>query len=114
MDCADCPVSQCTNNHKKRRTLTILAPQGHFKAQQIARQRQETAAFKDACATRAGVEGTISQVMVALGARRSRYRGMAKTHLHYLFMAAGINLLRVIALLNEFPRSSTLYLILRD
>ena len=58
-------------------------------------------------ASRAGVEGTISQALVALGARRSRYRGMAKTHLHHLLVAAGINLLRAIAWLNEIPRSST-------
>jgi transposase len=108
VDCAACPVIHlCSNNHEKRRTLTILAPQSHYEAQQAARQRQETPQFKAACAARAGVEGTISQAMVALDARRSRYRGMAKTHLHHLLVAAAINLLRVIAWLNEVPRSKT-------
>jgi transposase len=106
-DCAVCPaIALCTDNHEKRRTLTILAPQTHFEAQQNARLRQQTTQFKEMCAIRAGVEGTISQVTCALGARRSRYRGMAKTHLQHLVVAAAINLLRVIDWLNEVPRST--------
>jgi transposase len=108
VDCATCPViALCTDNREKRRTLTILAPQTHFQAQQDARQRQQTAAFKDACTVRAGVEGTISQVACALGARRSRYRGIDKTHLQHLGVAAAINLLRVVDWLNEVPRAKT-------
>jgi transposase len=103
-----CPaIALCTDHHAKRRTLTILAPQTHFEAQQNARQRQQTPQFKAACATRAGVEGTLSQVVCALGARRSRYRGRAKTHFLHLAAAAAINLLRVIDGLNEVPRSTT-------
>ena len=61
-DCAACPaLNSCTNNHEKRRTLTILAPQALYEAQQKARQRQQTTDFKTACHVRAGVEGTISQ-----------------------------------------------------
>ena len=49
-DCAACPaLAQCTDNREKRRTLTILVPQSHFEAQQIASQRHETTAFKDSC-----------------------------------------------------------------
>lgn len=107
-DCRACPtISLCTNNNEKRRTLTILAPQSHFEAQQSARHRQQTAEFKEACTLRAGIEGTISQAAYALGARRSRYRGMAKTHLQHLATAAAVNLLRVIAWLNKVPRSAT-------
>ena len=88
VDCAVCPaLAQCTDNHEQRRTLTILAPQTHFDAQQNARRRQQSAAFKDACAVRAGVEGTMSQAACALGARRSRYRGLDKTHLQHLGVA---------------------------
>ena len=107
-DCGVCPtISLCTNNNEKRRTLTVLAPQAHFEAQQTARQRQQTTEFKESCTLRAVVEGTISQAVYALGARRSRYRGLAKTHLQHLATAAAINVLRVIAWLNDVPRSAT-------
>jgi len=108
-DCADCPVrSCCTRTTKaKRRTLTILAPQAHFEEQQSARNRQKTADFKERYATRAGVEGTISHAVFTLGARRSRYRGMAKAHLQHLATATAMNLMRVIAWLNDVPRSPT-------
>jgi transposase len=98
----------CTNNKEKRRTLTILAPQAHFEAQQDARRRQDTIEFKETCQVRAGVEGTISQAACTFGVRQSRYRGMAKTHLQHLATAAAANLFRVIAWLNEVPRSVTL------
>ncbi|MBK8987689.1 MAG: IS1182 family transposase [Chloroflexi bacterium] len=107
-DCNACPqVDLCTNNKEKRRTLTVLAPQAHFEAQQEARQRQQTMEFKKACQLRAGVEGTVSQVAYTLGARQSRYRGVAKTHLQNLATAAAGNLLRIIAWLNDVPRAAT-------
>jgi len=107
-DCRTCPkLALCSNNREKRRTLTILAPQAHFETQQTARRRQQTLAFQKACQVRAGVEGTVSQAAVALRARRSRYRGRAKTHLQHIATAAAINLLRAIAWLNQAPRSVT-------
>ena len=107
-DCAVCPaLALCSDNREKRRTLTILAPQSHYETQQDARQRQQTDDFKDACHARAGVEGTMSQAAHVLGARRSRYRGMDKTHLQHLGVAAAINLLRVVNWLNEIPRAQT-------
>ena len=106
--CGTCPqIDLCTRNKERRRTLTILAPQAHFEAQQAARLRQQTTEFKEAYKLRAGAEGTISQVAYALGARQSRYRGKAKTHLQHLATAAAVNLLRVIAWLNNVPRSAT-------
>ncbi len=107
-DCSVCPViTLCTDNHEQRRTLSILFPQSHYETQQWARQRQQAPEFRAQCATRTGVEGTISQVAVALGARRSRYRGRAKTHFQHLVTAAAINLLRVLDWLHEVPRSTT-------
>jgi transposase len=108
VDCAICSaLALCTNNREKRRTLTILAPQFHYETQQQARQRQQTDDFKDACHVRAGVEGTMSQVAHAFGARRSRYRGIDKTHLQHLCVAAAVNLLRVVNWLNDIPRAQT-------
>jgi len=72
-----------------------------------ARQRQQTPEFRAQCATRAGVEGTMAQAAIALGARRSRYRGMSKTHFQRVVSAATINLLRVMDWQHEVPRSAT-------
>ena len=49
---------------------------------------------------RAGIEGTISQAARRGAARRSRYRGLEKTHLQEVAAAAGINLLRTVAFLS--------------
>jgi Transposase DDE domain len=49
---------------------------------------------------REGIEATISQGVRAFGMRRSRYIGLAKTHLHHLGIAAGINVVRVVAWLD--------------
>jgi hypothetical protein len=98
-DCGVCPTrNRCTRTTRyRRRTLTVLAPQAHYEAQQIARQRQVTTDFKDRLAIRAGAEGTMSQATVALDGRRSRYRGMEKTHFQHVALATAINLLRAVA-----------------
>ena len=107
-DCSVCPVmALCTETQEKRRTLTILSPQSHFETQQRARQHQQTPDFQDQCAIRAGVEGTISQVACALGARRSRYRALSKTHFQHLVTATAVNLMRTLDWLREIPRSTT-------
>ena len=106
-DCADCSArSRCTRSQTAGRTLTIPS-QTRYEALQSARQRQQTPEFKQKYAVRAGVEGTVSQVVFALGRRRTRYRGLAKTHLQHIATAAAMNLMRVIAWLNKVPRSIT-------
>jgi len=92
---------------RARRTLTLLAPQEHYEVQQLARQRQKTDEFRKQHAVRAGVEGTISQAAFALGVRRSRYRGRTKTHHQHIAIAAALDLCRVLAWLEEVPRSAT-------
>ena len=107
-ECGVCPKQAlCSNNREKRRTLSLAAPQTHYAVQQAARQRQRTTEFKKDCQVRAGVEGTISQATVAQRARRTRYRGKAKTHLQHLATATAINLIRALAWLNDVPRSMT-------
>lgn len=71
-------------------------PQAECLALQAARRRQDTQEFKDRYAIRAGVEGTISQAVFALGMRRTRYRDLAKVHLQHILTATAINLLRVL------------------
>jgi Transposase DDE domain len=56
---------------------------------------------------RAGVEGTLSQGVRAFGLRRTRYRGLPKTHLQHVATAAAINLDRIVAWLDQRPRAQT-------
>ena len=56
---------------------------------------------------RAGVEGTLSQGVRACGLRRTRYRGLPKTHLQHVATAAAINIDRIVAWLDARPRAQT-------
>jgi transposase len=105
--CAGCSVrTRCTRSKAGPRELT-LHPQAQHLARQIARARQHTDAFKELYKNRAGVEGTISQAVFACGMRRTRYRGVMKTHLQHLATAAAINLQRFVGWLWDVPRSIT-------
>jgi transposase len=96
-DCTSCPHrAQCTRAKKEPRIVGLQARE-QYEALQAARQYQTTAAFKAHYATRAGVESTLSQGVRAFDLRRSRYLGLAKTHLQHMLIAVGINLKRVMA-----------------
>ena len=45
--------------------------------------------------------------MRAFGLRRSRYRGLAKTHLRHVAIAAAVNLERLAACFGATPRAAT-------
>ena len=106
-DCAACTVrTQCTRSRHGPRELT-LHPQAQHIALQAARERQKTEAFQETYAGRAGVEGTVSQAVFALDMRRTRYRGLAKTHFQHIATAAAINLQRFTNWVLDRPRSET-------
>ncbi len=84
-----------------------LRDRDHAAALHEARQRQETLAWAQAYARRAGIEGTISQGVRIGDLRRSRYRGFAKTRLLHYLVAAALNFLRVGAWLGDTPRAQT-------
>ncbi|HEX6215997.1 MAG TPA: transposase [Vicinamibacterales bacterium] len=58
-------------------------------------------------AARAGVEGTFSQADRVVGLRRTRYIGLAKTHLQHVVTAAATTVLRLVAWFEEVPRGFT-------
>jgi transposase len=102
-DCQVCAVrSACTRAKTEPRTLTVRT-QGYHEVLQAARQRQKTVEFQEQSAKRAGIEGTLSQGVRACDLRRSRYSGLAKTHLQHILIATAINLVRVVAWLTD-PR----------
>ena len=57
-------------------------------------------------ARRAGIEGTISQGVRAFGLRRSRSRGLAKTHLQHVASTSHVNLERLAAWFRAAPRTA--------
>lgn len=105
--CRVCPCRpQCTKSKVGARGITIR-PRAQHEALQAARDRQQTPAFKQQYAKRAGVEGTISQAVRRCDLRRSRYIGLAKTRLQHIMMAVALNVVRVVAWLMEQPRAQT-------
>jgi transposase len=95
--CGDCPLrARCTTAKKSGRSLTVYPPE-QYQALQAAREREDTEAYKQLYAKRAGVEGTLSQAARTAGLRRSRYRGLARTHLQHLASAAALNIIRSVA-----------------
>lgn len=106
-DCLVCPSrGQCTTAATNPRQVT-LRPQAHHEAIQMARHRQQTQAFKDRYAKRAGVEGTISQGFRAFDLRRSRSIGQNKTHLQHVINATAMNVTRILAYLIDISLRTT-------
>src|SRR5262245_63626282 len=101
--CRACPARrECTSAQAAPRQLTISL-RVHHEALQAARQRQETPPFKAQYTLRPGVESSLSQGMRRFNLRRSRYLGLARTHLQHLLTATAMNLVRVIAWLRGEP-----------
>jgi transposase len=99
-DCRNCPAGNlCTTG--RYRQLSLL-PRALAEAQATARATGSTRPFQADYARRAGVEGTMHQA-ASHGARRTRYRGLAKTRLDHAFMAVALNLLRLHAYWNGTP-----------
>ena len=84
-----------------------LRTQAHHQALVNARQREVSPGYVASYAKRAGIEGTLSQGVRAFGLRRSRYEGLAKTHLQHVLTATAINLSRLSNWLTEQPRAQT-------
>jgi len=69
-------------------------------ALQAARERETTEASKKQYAQRSGIEGTISLGVRAFDLRRTRFIGLAKTHLQHILIACGMNLMLLARWLN--------------
>jgi transposase len=93
--CLACPMRPaCTSSKEAARQLTVK-PQAQHEAIEAARRRQETDEYKTLYALRAGVESTISQGSRRFDLRRSRYIGLARTHLQETINATAMNLVRI-------------------
>lgn len=57
---------------------------------------------------RAGIEGTHSQAVRALGLRRSRYIGLPKTHLGHIAIVAAVNSIQLMSWLRgDIPEQAS-------
>jgi len=106
-ECRACGVrATCTRAKDGPRELT-LRPQAQQEQRQAARQEQTTANWQKRYNVRAGIEGTLSQGIRAFELRKTRYSGLAKTHLQHLITAAALNIVRLVNWLNEVPLAKT-------
>jgi transposase len=106
-DCGPCPARPlCFRTTETGRRLH-LPSQERFEALQAARAWYASEEGRQRYQRRAGVEGTLSQGVRACGLRRTRFRGLAKTHLQHVAIAAAINIDRIVAWLDERPRAKT-------
>lgn len=93
--------------HQGAKKVFILPPQAQYEALREQRRIHASKEGKKLYNKRAGVEGTISQGVRAFGFRKTRYRGLAKTHLQHIATAAAINLDRLVAWFDNVPRGKT-------
>jgi transposase len=106
-DCARCPCrGRCTRSARGPREITVR-PEAQYLALRAARARQGTPEFAAEYAARAGIEGTLSLGIRACGLRRSRYVGLAKTHLGHVCTAVALNVARLADWFADTPRART-------
>ena len=106
-DCRAClSRTRCTKAQGVGRQLALPLRPEH-EALIAARARQDSEAGRRLYALRAGIEGTLSQAVRAFGLRQARYRGLAKTRLQNIAIAAALNLDRISAWLSNRPLAPT-------
>lgn len=106
-DCRDCPVrSLCTRSATEARALGFR-PKAEYKVLQSVRQQQQTQQWQQRYHQRAGIEGTLSQGIHCFGLRRTRYIGLAKTHLQHVLTSVAMNITRIVSWLIGIPHAHT-------
>jgi hypothetical protein len=95
---------QCTRSGRR---LLTLRPEEEHEILEAAREREAQPAFSKEYQQCAGIEGTISAGVRTLHLRRSRYIGLAKSHLQHVLTAAAMNLIRLGAWFAGTPLART-------
>ena len=90
--CGTCSLREaCLGSKQKHRTIRV---RDNFMYLQARREEMKTDAFKEKMKYRAGIEGTISELVRGYGLRQARYRGLAKMRLQSYFIGAACNIRR--------------------
>jgi transposase len=107
-DCAKCSVNTlCTKHGEKNPRKLSLLPREEHELLIASREQQRLPEWKNLYNKRAGIEGTFSQGVRSVGLRRSRYRGLPKTHVQNIAIACAINLQRLTDYWNGIPPAPT-------
>ena len=107
-DCGTCAQRALCTHAKPPQARTLkLHPRPQYEAMHAAQAWYAGDEGQRQYGRRAGIEGTLSQGVRAFGLRRTRYRGLPKTHLQHVATAAAINIDRIVAWLDERPRAQT-------
>jgi transposase len=107
-DCRDCVNREkCVRNKTGAGRQLLLPTRELYQALKQTRSLLSSKEGGYQYRQRAGIEGTISQAVRRGSLRRSRYRGLQKTHLQETAVAAGINVLRTVNFLNHQPTAKT-------
>jgi transposase len=99
--CRPCPRRPCCTQSRQQGRRLRLPPQAQYEALQTARAWYTSDEGQQRYKRRAGVEGPLSQGVRAFGLRRTRYRGLDKTHVQHVATAVAINSERMVAWLEE-------------
>ncbi|MFE7640067.1 IS1182 family transposase [Kitasatospora sp. NPDC057518] len=106
-DCRPCPIrAQCTTGAPHLGRVLEIHPEPIHTARTRMQAEQDTPRWREAYRARAGIEGTISQAVRGPGLRRSRYRGLAKTHLQNVLIGMAVNIRRLGAHFDTTTRPS--------
>ena len=106
-DCAACLAQRLGTRAQHQARHLKLQPRPEYEALKAARERLASKEGRRLYARRAGIAGTLAQGVCACGLRRSRYLGLAKTHLQHIATVAAINLERLAAWFQIVPRATT-------
>jgi len=107
-DCLNCENrDQCVRSKVGGARQLLLPPRELHLALEKTRSMLSSNEGQSEYRHRAGNEGTLSQGIRRGTMRRSRYAGLAKTHLQEVATATAINLLRTINFLNQVPIATT-------
>jgi transposase len=107
-DCGTCTQRPLCTHAKPPQARTLkLHPRPQSEALQAAQAWYAGDEGQRQYGRRAGVEGTLSQGVRAYGLRRTRYRGLPKTHVQHVATAAAINIDRIVAWVDQRPRAQT-------
>lgn len=77
------------------RSLALLPTRELHGIQQANRLDQRTRQWQDRYAIRAGIEATLSQNIRTCGLRRTRYRGLRKTHVQHILTVLACNVTQI-------------------
>lgn len=107
-DCDPCPQrDKCVRSNVGQPRILTLHTQAQTEILQQTRKRVATEEGLAEYAQRNGIEGALSQGVRRCDLRHSRYRGLAKTHLQNVVIAASLNVARAVNHLDGIPVATT-------